>query len=123
MQGNGINNCAIAAASTALNITTYVESNWVGFFFRIFVTLDEQNRLNELFFDVGERDVEDIWKEHCQDKGKLQEYAEAMQRLATLHWGNQQQERVHWCREMLLEYFKGGGMEKCIEKDSRRLQR
>ena len=36
MRGNGISNFATAAASTALNITTYVESNWVGVFFQNF---------------------------------------------------------------------------------------
>lgn len=73
-------------------------------------------------FKNGEKDAKDIWKEHCQNTGKLQDYAEAMKKLATVHWGKQQQERVHWCRKTLLEYFRGG-MKKCIEKDQRRVQR
>lgn len=70
----------------------------------------------------GERDAKDIWKEHCQNTEKLQDYAEAMKKLATIHWGSQQLERVQWCRRTLLEYFRGG-MRKCIEKDQRKLQR
>ncbi|XP_061178797.1 S-adenosylmethionine sensor upstream of mTORC1-like isoform X2 [Saccostrea echinata] len=74
-------------------------------------------------FKSGEKSIGSIWEEHCQNTEILQDYAAAMQKLATEYWGPQQLERIQWCRKTLLEYFKSGGMKKCIEKDSKRLQR
>ncbi|XP_055998750.1 S-adenosylmethionine sensor upstream of mTORC1-like isoform X2 [Ostrea edulis] len=74
-------------------------------------------------FKTGEKDIHDIWKEHCKNTDNLRDYSEAMQKLATVHWGDQQSERIQWCRNTVVEYFSGGGQKKCIEKDCKRLQR
>jgi hypothetical protein len=71
----------------------------------------------------GEKDIQDIWKEHCKNTENLREYSAAMQELATVHWGDQQWERIQWCRSMVMEYYRGGGLKKCIQKDCKRLQR
>ncbi|XP_062581926.1 S-adenosylmethionine sensor upstream of mTORC1-like [Saccostrea cucullata] len=71
----------------------------------------------------GEKSIGNIWKDHCKNTEVLQDYASAMQKLATVHWGPQQLERIQWCRKTLLEYFKSGGLKKCIEKDYKRLKR
>ncbi|KAJ8302342.1 hypothetical protein KUTeg_021329 [Tegillarca granosa] len=62
----------------------------------------------------------EVWEEHCQNTPKLVEYADAMHRLATDHWGKLPETRIDWCRDTTLEYFIHGGLKKVLEKDKRR---
>lgn len=44
-----------------------------------------------------------------------------MHSLAVKHWSKLPQTRVDWCVATLLEYFHGGGLEKAMKKEQRRL--
>ena len=44
-----------------------------------------------------------------------------MRRLATDIWTKKPETRIHWCRNVCLDYFLNGGLEKLRQKDERRL--
>ena len=41
-----------------------------------------------LFVLSDECDLEQTWRDHCENTAVLSEYAEAMHKLATQHWTN-----------------------------------
>lgn len=43
-----------------------------------------------------------------------------MQKLAQDHWTKNSTTRIDWCREAILEYFHGGGLQKTLEKDRKK---
>ena len=68
-------------------------------------------------------DHKKVWENHCNDKESLEEYALAMHMLAVNHWTKQAPEgRVEWCYKMAIEFFKGEGLKKLIEKQRRKRQ-
>ncbi|XP_022081226.1 probable methyltransferase BMT2 homolog isoform X2 [Acanthaster planci] len=68
-------------------------------------------------------DYERIWLEHCEDEASLDEYAFAMQHLATEHWSTKHpDDRIKWCHRACRDYFFRGGMNKAFAKDKRRRQ-
>ena len=66
-------------------------------------------------------DFQTVWREHCKDEALLKQYAEAMKELAVQHWRGNNLRRTEWCREICTEFFHGGGYEKCLRKDCRRI--
>ncbi|XP_038067552.1 S-adenosylmethionine sensor upstream of mTORC1-like [Patiria miniata] len=68
-------------------------------------------------------DYERIWLEHCEDEASLDEYAFAMQHLATEHWSSKHpDDRIKWCHHACRDYFFRGGMSRALTKDKRRRQ-
>ncbi|KAL4227131.1 hypothetical protein ACF0H5_015104 [Mactra antiquata] len=73
---------------------------------------------------TGETELEKIWNDHCQNKPVLSKYADAMHHLAVDHWSkNNQETRIDWCRDVILEYFKQDGLKKVLEKEKRRKEK
>lgn len=66
-------------------------------------------------------DFQSVWREHCEDKTLLKQYAEAMKELAVQHWDGNNLKRIEWCRQICSEYFMEGGYQKCLRKDCRRV--
>ena len=66
--------------------------------------------------------VDDLWKEHCQDQQGLSAYASAMYHLATEHWSKKAETRIDWCANICLDYFLGGGIERILAKEQRRMK-
>ena len=63
-----------------------------------------------LFLFVADGDYERIWLEHCEDEASLDEYAFAMQHLATEHWSAKHpDDRIKWCHHACRDYFFRGG--------------
>ncbi|CAH1264785.1 BMT2 [Branchiostoma lanceolatum] len=80
-------------------------------------------KLRRKYREVG--DFDKIWQEHCEDEQSLSEYACAMRLLAVDHWKKttpSDHDRIEWCRRTCYEFFRGGGLLKCLEKDDRRRQ-
>ena len=50
----------------------------------------------------------------------MSEYADAMHHLAVDHWNKHPETRIHWCRNVCLEFFHGNGLRAQLEKDERR---
>lgn len=73
-----------------------------------------------VLFCAGNGDYESVWRQHCQDRSLLSEYAECMQKLAVNHWTKKSQTRIDWCRDIINEYFTGGGLKKALEKEAKR---
>ena len=68
-------------------------------------------------------DHKKVWESHCTDAKSLEEYASAMRMLAVNHWTKQSPEgRVEWCYRTAMEFFRGEGLKKCMEKQRRRHQ-
>jgi len=68
-------------------------------------------------------DHKKVWENHCNDKETLEEYASAMRILAVNHWTKQAPEgRVEWCYKTAIEFFKGEGLKKLMEKQRRKRQ-
>ncbi|XP_076351393.1 S-adenosylmethionine sensor upstream of TORC1 isoform X2 [Tachypleus tridentatus] len=63
-------------------------------------------------------DADDVWKAHCNNLSERQEYAQAMQKLATTVWATNNT-RIEWCLEACRSYFSGGGLEYWIKKDAK----
>ena len=75
------------------------------------------------FYKTANGDHKFVWKKHCEDTKSLEEYASAMCRLAVNHWTRQAPEgRVEWCHKTMSEFFRGGGLERLMGKQRRRLQ-
>lgn len=81
---------------------------------------DTHARLRKRFKRDGS--WEEAWKEHVEDEDTLQHYADAMYGLATGHWSRPDapESRTQWCRNVCVEYFFNGGLQKALEKDERR---
>lgn len=69
---------------------------------------------------LGSGDHEKVWREHCQDKELLSEYADAMHHLATDIWTKHPETRIDWCRSTCMEFFHQGGLKKVLDKAERR---
>ncbi|XP_071810229.1 S-adenosylmethionine sensor upstream of mTORC1-like isoform X2 [Asterias amurensis] len=75
------------------------------------------------YFYETDGDYERIWLEHCEDEASLDEYALAMQHLATEHWSTKHpDDRIKWCHHACRDYFFRGGMSQALTKDKRRRQ-
>ena len=73
--------------------------------------------------NTADGDFERIWVEHCEDEACLDEYAYAMQHLATEHWATKHpDDRIKWCYHVCKEFFIHGGLGKALEKDRRKRQ-
>lgn len=74
-----------------------------------------------LTFFKANGDHKKVWDIHCSDKGGLEKYASAMRKLAVNHWTKQSPEgRIEWCYSTVMDFFKGGGLRKLMEKQRRR---
>ncbi|KAK3103867.1 hypothetical protein FSP39_022514 [Pinctada imbricata] len=71
---------------------------------------------------VGERSLDEIWGKHCENETVLKQYADCMYKLATEHWTSQPQTRIEWCRDAVREYYNDGGLQRCLDKDRKRMQ-
>ncbi|XP_022245598.1 probable methyltransferase BMT2 homolog isoform X2 [Limulus polyphemus] len=87
----------------------------------------EHHRLVQIIRNVHEHlryaykqghDADDVWKAHCSNLSERQEYAQAMQKLATTMWARNNT-RIEWCLEACRSYFSGGGLEYWIKKDAK----
>lgn len=75
------------------------------------------NLRNEIKKHNGDN-VEDVWKSHCRDNKKLERYASAMHRLATVHWEtNNSFTRIDWCYKIIDEYFFANGLLSLLDKE------
>jgi len=66
-------------------------------------------------------DVELVWAAHCRDDaGQLTQYADAMHRLATGIWPqNNDETRIEWGYRACVDYFFGGGLKHVRDKVAR----
>eukprot|EP00794_Sanderia_malayensis_P006090 gene6090-6793_t len=73
--------------------------------------------------NAGESNFEEVWKSHKSNQENLQNYADAMEELSKLWTGSHPVtgNRIEWCRNICNEYFKNGGIENVLRKDSKRL--
>ena len=55
-----------------------------------------------------------------KNKDLLSEYADAMHHLAVDHWSKHPETRIDWCRNVCVQYFFYGELQRVLEKDSRR---
>lgn len=66
------------------------------------------------------------WSQHVGNQSLLADYAEAMRTLANDHWEPNcstrgDVTRIAWCVQVCRSYFQDGGLQRCLEKDHRRL--
>jgi len=66
-------------------------------------------------------DADHVWAAHCCDNaGLLTQYADAMHRLATGIWPqNNDETRIEWCYRACMDYFFGGGLKHVRDKMAR----
>ena len=58
-----------------------------------------------------------IWSEHMQDEKILQEYSASMHSLASLTWKKDKNNRIEWCKGVIKNYYKEGGLKKSLRKE------
>ena len=76
-----------------------------------------------MVFIKASGDHKKVWESHCDDKEALEKYASAMHMLAVNHWTKQSPEgRVEWCHRTAVDFFRGEGLTKLMEKQRRRRQ-
>ncbi|XP_017772370.1 PREDICTED: probable methyltransferase BTM2 homolog [Nicrophorus vespilloides] len=76
---------------------------------------DVHKRLREDSKSIG---PEAAWKKHCEDATTLNQYADSMKELATIHWKqNEDKEkskafsRISWIYKQAVGYFREGGLD------------
>ncbi|RDD43815.1 putative methyltransferase BTM2-like protein [Trichoplax sp. H2] len=73
----------------------------------------------------GHEDFDNIWQEHCNQSDTLQKYAAAMHHLAVDNWQRlgepQEENRIFWCKNVIMEYYFNGILQKILTKQARRL--
>nr|CAB3225950.1 uncharacterized protein LOC778832 [Phallusia mammillata] len=73
-----------------------------------------------------DKNFDETWENHCKDESQLQQYAKAMENLATKVWevdcdGTDRTEyTLKWCKSVLRSYYTNGGRLKLLDKDDRR---
>ena len=68
--------------------------------------------------DSFTRTPQEVWTEHLGKEALLQEYARAMQELATEHWTDgTDSSRITWTHNQVRNYFRGGGREQEHRRD------
>ncbi|XP_059166678.1 S-adenosylmethionine sensor upstream of mTORC1-like isoform X2 [Physella acuta] len=72
-------------------------------------------------YRANAKEHEKVWQQHTENEACLERYAKAMYRLATEHWSVNPATRIHWCRQVMLEYFLQGGRRIALEKDAKRV--
>ena len=58
-----------------------------------------------------------VWSEHMQDEKSLQEYSASMHSLASLTWKKDKNNRIEWCKRIISNYYKEGGLKNLYEKN------
>ncbi|KAK2719547.1 S-adenosylmethionine sensor upstream of mTORC1-like [Artemia franciscana] len=71
--------------------------------------------------------ADQIWKEHCQNKQLLDEYARSMKSLATEYWNlsdeeGKKQSRNNWTKEIILDYFRNEGIKNERTREKRKIE-
>lgn len=64
-------------------------------------------------------DGDQVWRNHCEDVETRSKYAESMLQLATTVWPYK--DRIEWCYHTMREYFFGGGLERSLQRQYRKM--
>lgn len=99
----------------------------------VLTVLDERGKASKAMFDaiqghhhrlrtlVGEGEsAQSEWRAAVEDAGELRRYAQAAAEISTRQWT---QQGIDWCAAFAVDFFHGGGKERLLRKEAKRVRR